>query len=125
MDLFSILAEQKIKEAYENGDFDNLPGFGKPQDLDDLSHVPQELRAAYRLMKNAGFSPEESAIKQEIMTVESLIKCCEDEEQKQLFQNQLNEKMVRYNQFLSQKRIKTNSSVFKNYGQKMEEKLSR
>jgi hypothetical protein len=125
MDLFSILAEQKIKEAYENGEFDNLPGYGKPQDLNDLSHVPQELRAAYRLMKNAGFSPEESAIKQEIMTVESLIKSCDDEDQKQLIQNQLNEKMLRYNQLMSKNRIKTNSSMFKDYGQKIEDKLTR
>ncbi|WP_159143269.1 DnaJ family domain-containing protein, partial [Klebsiella pneumoniae] len=37
----------------------NLPGRGEPLILDDDSHVPAELRAGYRLLKNAGCLPPE------------------------------------------------------------------
>ena len=47
-------AERHILEAQTKGEFDNLPGSGEPLTLDDDSHVPAELRAGYRLLKNAG-----------------------------------------------------------------------
>jgi hypothetical protein len=123
MDFFSILSEQAIRKAYEEGEFDNLPGFGKPMEVEDLSGVPEELRIAYKLMKNAGFSPEENKIKQELMTVEGLIKKCEDPEEKERLQKNLNEKLLRFNQMMSKRGGKTNSSVFKNYQQKIDRKL--
>jgi len=49
------LAERKIEEAIERGEFDDLPGAGRPLDLDDLDPLlPEELRMAYRILKNAG-----------------------------------------------------------------------
>jgi hypothetical protein len=123
MDFFSILSEQEIKKAYDNGEFDNLPGLGKPLQLEDLSGVPEELRMAYKLMKNAGFSPEENKIKQELMTIEGLIKKCENPEEKEKLQKNLNEKLLRFNQAMSKRGGKTNSSLFKNYQQKIEKKL--
>lgn len=50
-------AERHIIEAQRKGEFDNLPGRGEPLILDDDSHVPAELRAGYRLLKNAGCLP--------------------------------------------------------------------
>ena len=47
-DILSKIAEQKIREAQERGEFDDLPGKGKPLDLEDLSGVPEEMRMAYR-----------------------------------------------------------------------------
>ncbi len=46
-------AERHIAEAQAKGEFDNLAGSGEPLILDDDSHVPPELRAGYRLLKNA------------------------------------------------------------------------
>src|SRR5437762_4043785 len=97
MDLFHILAEQKIKQAYKNGEFDNLPGMGKPLKLDDMSGVPEELRMAYRIMKNAGYTEEENALRKELMTIEDLIKKCDDDDEKESFKKQLNEKLLRFN----------------------------
>ena len=57
--MLDFIAEQKIAEAIENGDFDDLPGAGKPLELDDDSLVPEDLRLAYRILKNAGFVPPE------------------------------------------------------------------
>jgi hypothetical protein len=123
MDFFSILSEQAIKRAYNEGEFDNLPGFGKPLELEDMSGVPEELRMAYKLMKNAGFSPEENKIKQELMSIEGLIRICEDPVEKEKLQKNLNEKLLRFNQIMSKRGGKTNSSIFKNYQQKIDQKL--
>ena len=57
-----LLAEQRIREAQERGEFDNLPGAGAPLALDDDALVPEELRAAYRILKNAGYVPPELEI---------------------------------------------------------------
>ena len=57
--MLDFIAEQRIAEAIANGDFDDLPGSGKPLELDDDSLVPEELRLAYRILKNAGFVPQE------------------------------------------------------------------
>lgn len=52
-----IIAERRIEEAIERGEFDDLPGTGLPLDLDDLDpSLPEELRLAYRILKNAGIS---------------------------------------------------------------------
>ena len=67
------IAETHISEAIERGDLDNLPGTGKPLELDDDSNVPEELRAGYRLLKNAGYIPLELELRKEIGSVEILL----------------------------------------------------
>ena len=57
--MLDFLVEQKLAEAVSRGEFDNLPGAGRPLDLDDDKLVPEELRIAYRILKNAGYSPED------------------------------------------------------------------
>lgn len=71
--LFETLAEQKIREAVERGEFDNLPGAGKPVDLSDDPLIPEEMRLAYRILRNAGFVPPELELKREIHDVERLV----------------------------------------------------
>ena len=73
MFLIQKLAEEKIAAAIERGEFDDLPGQGKPLELDDNSNVPEELRAAYRLLKNAGYLPPEMALRKEIREVDALL----------------------------------------------------
>ena len=51
MSYFWRLAEERIKEAQRAGAFDNLPGKGKPLDLEDLSWVPEDLRIGYLVLK--------------------------------------------------------------------------
>jgi len=123
LDFFSILSEDRIKKAYKDGEFDNLPGYGKPLPFDDLSSVPENLRMAYRIMKNAGFTDEENQMKKEMLTIEDLIKQCEDQEEKKALQKKLNEKMLRFNSMMSKRRQNTNSSLFKNYEEKINNKL--
>jgi hypothetical protein len=54
-DAIAFVAEQKIQEALRNGEFDQLPGAGKPLEMEDLSHLPPETRMAYTILKNSGF----------------------------------------------------------------------
>ncbi len=56
---FDAIVEAKIAEAQRDGAFDGLPGAGKPLALDDDRLVPEDLRMAYRILKNAGFVPPE------------------------------------------------------------------
>ena len=50
------LAERKIEEAIARGEFDDLPGAGRPLDLDDEDPLwPEEVRMARRILKNSGF----------------------------------------------------------------------
>lgn len=66
MDHIEKLVEEKIKEAMEKGEFDNLPGKGKPLDLREYFKTPAELRIAYDLLKNSGMVPPEISLKKEI-----------------------------------------------------------
>lgn len=73
MSVFDQIAEQRIVEAQARGEFDDLPGRGRPLDLDDDRLVPEELRMAYRILKNAGFVPPELALHAEIGSLEALV----------------------------------------------------
>jgi hypothetical protein len=57
MKLLDALFEQRIAAAAARGEFDDLPGAGAPQELDDDLLVPEEVRVANRILKNAGFVP--------------------------------------------------------------------
>jgi hypothetical protein len=57
MKLLDALVEQRIAAAAARGEFDDLPGAGAPQELDDDLLVPEEVRVANRILKNAGFVP--------------------------------------------------------------------
>ena len=54
----ALVAEEKIREAMAERDFDNLPGAGKPLPLDDDSHLPPDVRMARKILKNAGYLEE-------------------------------------------------------------------
>jgi len=47
-----------LKDAMNKGEFDNLPGAGKPLKLDNDPHTPAELRMAYKLLKDNDLPPD-------------------------------------------------------------------
>ncbi|RME19180.1 MAG: DUF1992 domain-containing protein [Deltaproteobacteria bacterium] len=75
---FWRIAEERIEEAMRQGVFENLPGKGKPLVLDDDSHVPEHLRMAYRVLKNAGFAPPEVELRREIAELQQEVEQTED-----------------------------------------------
>ena len=70
--MLDFIAEQKISEAVAKGELDDLPGAGQPLDLGDDALIPEELRLAYRILKNAGFVPPEIQTLNEIARLERL-----------------------------------------------------
>ena len=73
MNLLNQIAETRIQEAIERGELRDLPGEGKPLQLDDDSAIPEELRLAYRILKNAGFLPPELQLRKEVREAEQLL----------------------------------------------------
>lgn len=78
--MIDAIAEQRIREAAQRGEFDGLPGAGKPLNLDDDLLVPEELRMVYRILKNAGFVPPEVQTRNEIGALERLIQSLDEGE---------------------------------------------
>lgn len=114
MDIAEVIAEGKIREAMEKGEFENLPGKGKPLQIDDLSHVPEELRAGYIILKNAGVLPEELQLKKEIISLQKLIDYCNDEEERCTLRKKLNQKILRFDMLMEKRRLSPSLIYYKN-----------
>lgn len=126
--MLSWLAEQRIQEAMRNGEFADLPGHGKPLELEDLSGVPEELRMSFKIMKNAGILPEELTLRAECVTLEELLAACRNSgnanssEQKSL-ESKLSLKRFRLQQLLRERGLE-NSSILTEYGDQIRQRLS-
>jgi len=57
MKRWESLVDQKIHEAMEQGEFDNLSGTGQPIDLSENPYEDPDWRTAHRMLRNAGFAP--------------------------------------------------------------------
>ena len=68
---WELIAENRIDEAMQRGDFDNLPGKGRPIDLTEYFNTPAEERLAFSILKNAGFVPPEVELRREIDALEA------------------------------------------------------
>ncbi|WP_322807489.1 DUF1992 domain-containing protein [Thermanaerothrix sp.] len=68
MDALERLAEEKIRAAMEAGAFDQLPGRGKPLQLNDNPYEPPEWRLAFHLLRTHGFTLPWLEIRREIET---------------------------------------------------------
>lgn len=66
-------AERHILDAQQKGEFECLPGHGRPLVLEDNSQVPPELRAAFTLLKNAGCLPPELECRKEAIELSQLL----------------------------------------------------
>ena len=77
-----MIAERKIRAALEAGELDNLPGSGKPLSMEDDSWVPEDLRMAYRVLKNAGCLPPELELRKEILSLRNLVETLDDDKER-------------------------------------------
>ncbi|GGD04751.1 DUF1992 domain-containing protein [Thalassobacillus devorans] len=119
---FTSIVEEKIKQSIRSGDFDNLPGKGKPLPKDDMEHVPADLRNSYKILKNANMIPEEMQLKKEIVSLEELVDCCREPEEKARYMQQLSEKQLRFQLIMEQRKLK-NSGVFRRYRGQINRKM--
>jgi hypothetical protein len=117
---FWRLAEERIKEAQRAGAFDNLPGKGKPLDLEDLSWVPEDLRIGYLVLKNAHVLPPEAQLLKDIHTIEDLLKHVEDEGERRALAKTIQFKLIRLDML---KRHSMPLRSVRDYSRKMVDKL--
>jgi len=113
MDIFSLMAEDKIQTAIKEGEFDNLPGQGKPLQLEDLSHIPEDLRIAYKVLKNSNMINETDRLKEELMTIENLLDSCGSNEESQRLKTKKNEKQIRLEALIKKRKaLDSKASAF-------------
>lgn len=82
--------EARIRDAIERGDFDDLPGKGKPLDLSEWEKTPPHLRMSYSILRNAGYSPRELHTRAEIAELKAMLQSEPDNERRQRLLNRLN-----------------------------------
>src|SRR5437867_2171000 len=64
---FDRIAERRLQEAIKAGEFDNLPGMGKPlKDLEDNPFIQEDMRAAFKVLSNSGYVPDWMVLAQQI-----------------------------------------------------------
>ena len=90
-------ADEKIKEAIARGEFDNLPGKGRPLDLDAYFATPEDLRTGYSLLKNADIVPEEMELLKKIECLKKCLDSCTSEIEARAIQRELAEKITNFN----------------------------
>jgi hypothetical protein len=100
------LIDEKIREAMDSGEFDDLPGKGKPIDLSDYFATPEDRRITYSVLKNASVLPEEGELLKEIESLKCSLENCRDEPRAARLRKELNEKVLKFNLAMDKHRRK-------------------
>jgi TusA-related sulfurtransferase len=94
---FDDIIEQRIQESLAKGEFDDLPGRGKPLQLEDDSHIPEDLRLAYKVLKNANCLPPEVELRKDIRQMKDMLDAIPDEKEKVRQIRKINYKIMKLN----------------------------
>ena len=94
---FEKIVEERILTAQKKGDFENLDGSGKPLKLTDDYHVPEELRLAFKILKNADCLPPEIEVQKEIRQTEDLLAGMQDTSEKYRLLKKINFLIMKLN----------------------------
>jgi len=95
MSVFFRIAEQRIRDAMQRGEFDNLRGMFRPLVIEDETWVPEDLRPAYRVLKNAGCLPPELQLRKEVISLRELIRSIDDDGERLRRMRELNFKLMK------------------------------
>jgi hypothetical protein len=96
--------DEKIEEAIARGEFDNLPGKGKPLDLDTYFAAPEDLRLGYSILKNANVIPEEIELLRQIEALKKSLDSSSTRLEKEALRQQLSEKLTGFDLRMEQNR---------------------
>ena len=99
---FQKSVDEKITEAIARGEFDNLPGKGKPLDLDAYFATPEHLRMGYSILKSAHIIPEEMELLRQIERLKKSLDLSTTEMERKALRQQLSEKLTNLNIRLEQ-----------------------
>jgi len=96
--------DEQIRKAIEAGEFDNLPGKGKPIDLSAYFETPEDLRMAYSMLKGNNFVPEEVEILKDINELKKRLSACSDANEKSKIKKELNDKNYAFNMLIEKRK---------------------
>jgi hypothetical protein len=94
---FRDIVERRILQSMADGELDHLPGRGKPLQLEDDRHIPEDLRMAYKVLKNANCLPPETELRKEIRTLKDMLDSIPDEQEKLRQIRRINFKVMKLN----------------------------
>jgi hypothetical protein len=104
MSMWQRIAEAKIVEAMQQGEFDGLPGAGRPLELDDLSRVPPHLRLGYKVLRNANVLPPEMELRRENYSLDRLIEVTTDPAEREELRRRRRDNELRYHLLVERNR---------------------
>ena len=93
-----------IQQAMERGEFDNLPGKGKPIDLTAYFDTPEEVRIAYALLKSADILPEEAALLKDIARLKDELDSCKDESKRKKLHKAIELSRMKFNMMMERRK---------------------
>jgi hypothetical protein len=91
---FSRVAENRIREAMAQGQFENLPGAGRPLNLEEYFSAPEDRRMAYSILRSANCVPAEVELLNEVSRLERAITETADGAKRQLLQRVLTDRQT-------------------------------
>jgi hypothetical protein len=94
---FEKIVEEQIRKAQKKGEFENLVGSGKPLKFNSDWFIPEELRLAYKILKNADGIPPETELKKEIKQTEDLLAGMQETSEKYRILKKLNFLIMKLN----------------------------
>ena len=94
---FEKIAQRKIQEALEAGEFDNLPNAGQKLDLDAYFALPSHLRMAYSVLKSANCVPQEIDLLNEVARLEAELARTNDGDSRARVSGELDRARLRLN----------------------------
>ena len=121
MSILHNLAERRILEAIREGALDDLALRGQPIPREDLSGVPEELRMGYKILKNAGYLPEELQLKKEVLALQDMLQACTSAEEQEETRRKLTLRRLHF-EMLMEKR--GSSLAIRDYQARLEAKFS-
>ena len=121
MDSIAFIAEQKIAEAMRERDLNSPKWKNKPLPLEDDRFVPDDLKMAYKILKNSGYLPPEIEERKEVKRLEDLIAKTEDEHERLKQMKKLNVLLMKID---AKRPFSSNISRQNDYYRKVVERIS-
>jgi hypothetical protein len=121
MDSLAFIAEQRIAEAMRERDLNSPKWKNKPLPLEDDRFVPDDLKMAYKILKNSGYLPPEIEERKEVKKLEDLISRTEDEHERLKQMKRLNVLLMKVD---AKRPFSSNINSQHDYYRKVVEKIS-
>jgi Domain of unknown function (DUF1992) len=104
--LYSV--DKLIEEWLAENEYEELPGTGKPLNLDEYFSWPEDQRVGLSLLKNSGCVPLEVELLKEIKRLGEEIEKCSDDKARALLRRKLQEERVQLSLRIEQSRSRRN-----------------